>query len=81
MKKFSRKPKEAAKLRDIILLTGFVIALLGYISKTVLIIGIIIMFLSLVPHFLWYRCPCCKKVLSKPNYKGGFCPHCGEKIE
>ena len=77
MKKFSMKPKEAAKLRDIILLAGFVIALLGYISKTVLIIGIIIMFLSLVPHFLWYRCPSCKKVLNG----GDYCKFCGEKIE
>ena len=71
------KPKEAAKLQIIIMAVGFVITLLGYISKTIFIVGLVLMASSLVPHFLWYRCPSCKKVLDG----GDYCKFCGEKIE
>lgn len=67
------------KLRDALLIAGFIIALLGYFWDLFGIIGIIIMFSGLIPHFLYNKCPHCGKQLGRNE--GDYCQFCGKSLE
>ena len=71
--------KKARKLRNTLLIAGFFIALLGYLWNPLGIAGIVIMFLCLVPHFLYNKCPHCGKQLGRNE--GEFCQFCGKRLE
>ena len=71
--------KKARKLRDTLLIAGFVVALMGYFWNVLGFLGIVLMFSALVPHFLWNKCPHCGKNLGRDG--GDYCQHCGKPIE
>lgn len=71
--------KKAQKLRNTLLIAGFVIALLGYLWNLFGFIGSIMMLSSLIPHFLWNKCPHCGKQLGRNE--GAFCQFCGKKLD
>ena len=71
--------KKARRLRNLLLLTGFAIMLLGYYSEVLLVIGIIVTFSSLIPHFRYNKCPHCGKQLGRNE--GKFCQFCGRPLE
>ena len=71
--------KKARKLRDILLIVGAIMMLLGYYGKPIGIIGIIVAFSCLIPHFLFNKCPHCGKQLGRNE--GEFCQFCGKPID
>ena len=71
--------RKARKLRDTLLIAGFIIMLLAYLYEPLFIVGAVVSFSCLIPHFLFNRCPHCRKHLG--NNSGGFCPFCGESID
>lgn len=71
--------KKARKLRDLLLISGIIIMLLGYLYEPFVIVGIIVAFSCLVPHFIFNRCPHCKKQLGRNE--GNFCQFCGQRID
>jgi hypothetical protein len=71
--------KQARKLRDVLLIAGAIIMLLGYISDTIFYIGIAVLFSCLIPHFLFNKCPHCGRQLGRNE--GDFCQFCGEKLD
>lgn len=73
------KVRKARKLRDILLAVGFVLMLAGYVSAPLLYVGIVVASSSLLPHFLFNRCPHCGKQLG--INEGDFCQHCGERLD
>lgn len=73
------KARDAQKLRDKILLIGFLIMLASVLYEPLLIIGVVVSLSCLIPDFLYNKCPHCKKHLGRNN--GKFCQHCGEKID
>lgn len=73
------KVKQARKLRNTLLITGFFIALSGCFWEPLGILGILMMFSCLIPHFLFNKCPRCKKQLGRNE--GEFCQFCGAKLE
>ena len=73
------KPRQAGKLRDILLIVGFVVMLMGYYHKAFLIAGACIACSCLIPHFLFYKCPHCGRFLGRNE--GEFCQHCGKRID
>ena len=73
------KVRNAQKLRDTLMFAGLAIMLAGSIHIALSIIGAVVAFSGLVPHFLWNRCPCCGKQLGRND--GNFCHHCGGEID
>lgn len=71
--------KKARKLRDRLLLGGFVLMLLGYLYDPIFIVGLIVAFSCLIPDFLFNKCPHCGKRLGRN--KGGFCQFCGNPLD
>lgn len=71
--------KKARKLRDRLLLGGFVLMLLAYLYEPVFIVGVIVTFSCLIPHFLFNKCPHCGKQLGRNE--GEFCQFCGKRID
>ena len=73
------KPGDAWVLQNVLVVVGALAALLGCFWRAALYIGIAVMFSSLIPHFLFYRCPHCGKQLGRDKVK--YCPHCGERVD
>lgn len=73
------KVRDARKLRDALLILGFVIMLGAYLFKPLWIVGLIVMCSCLIPDFLYNKCPKCGKRLGRSE--GSFCQHCGAKID
>lgn len=73
------KARDAQRLRDLLLLAGFIIMLASYLLKPIFIIGLIVAISCLIPDFLYNKCPHCKKRLGRNEAK--FCQHCGGKID
>lgn len=71
--------KRARKLRDTLLAAGTVIMLLGCLYQPLLIIGVIVAFSCLIPHFLFNKCPHCGRRFG--SHGGTFCPFCGKRID
>ena len=71
--------RKAQRLRDMLLLIGFFMMLGSYIYESLFVPGMIVALSCLVPHFLWNRCPHCRKQLGRNEAE--FCQFCGEKID
>ena len=71
--------RKAGKLRDALLVVGFVTMLAAYIWEPLFIVGALIAVSSLIPHFLFYKCPHCGKNLGRDG--GDFCRFCGAFLE
>ncbi|MBQ4040075.1 MAG: hypothetical protein IJC91_02965 [Oscillospiraceae bacterium] len=72
--------KSARKLIAIILIAGFILSLIGgYVYEPLFIAGMIVMVCSLIPHFLFNKCPHCGKNLGRNA--GRFCQFCGKEYE
>lgn len=75
------KAKQAQKLRDLLAISGIIIMLCGYIYEPLLIArGVVACSCScFIPHFLYNKCPYCKKQLGRNE--GKHCQHCGKELE
>lgn len=71
--------KQARKIRDGLMIAGFVIMLLAYVYDPLIFVGAIVMISSLIPHFLYNRCPHCGEQLGRNE--GKYCQHCGKPID
>ena len=72
-------PRKACVLRDTLFVVGFIIMLAAYIYEPLIIIGAIVMFSGLIPHFRYNRCPHCVKQLGRNE--AAYCQHCGKPID
>ena len=72
-------PRKACVLRDTLFVVGFIIMLAAYIYEPLIVIGAIVMFCGLIPHFRYNRCPHCGKQLGRNEEK--YCQHCGKSID
>ncbi len=72
-------PREACRLRDTLLIVGFIIMLAAYIYEPLFIIGAIVALSCLIPDFMYNRCPHCGKRLGRNEAK--YCQHCGKPID
>lgn len=72
-------PKKAIKLVWFLCIIGGILMLFGTVSMVFFWIGTVMIFSSVVPHLLYYRCPHCGKHLGR-SY-GVYCPNCGKRIE
>ena len=71
--------RKAQKLRNALLIGGSIIMLLGYIYTPLVVIGMLVLFSCLIPHFLFNKCPHCGKQLGRNEAK--FCQFCGKPID
>lgn len=71
--------RKACRLRDALLIAGTVIMLAAYIYEPLLIVGAIVAFSCLIPHFLYNKCPHCGKQLGRNEAK--YCQYCGRPID
>lgn len=71
--------REAQKLRDTLLVIGFVIMMAAYIYEPLIIIGAIVAFSCLIPDYLYNKCPHCGKRLGRNEAM--YCQHCGGRID
>ena len=71
--------RQARKVRDGLMIAGFFVMLGAYVYEPLMVVGALVMFSGLVPHFLFNRCPHCGKQLGRNE--GVFCQFCGKKIE
>ena len=71
--------RKAQKLRNALLLIGIVIMLAAYIYEPLMIVGIIVAFSCLIPHFLFNKCPHCGNQLGRNE--GNYCQHCGKSLD
>ena len=76
------KPEKAQRIRDILLITGFFVMLSAYFfGETLLWIGMVISFSSLIPHFLFNKCPHCGHQLRVWTHRNPYCPFCGKRVD
>lgn len=73
------KVREAQKLRNTLLLVGFLIMIAGYVWTPFTIIGVVVTCSCIVPDFLYNKCPHCGRRLGRNE--GEICHHCGERID
>lgn len=73
------KIRNARKLRDTLLILGFVIMMASYLIRPLFIVGLIVALSCLIPDILYNKCPKCGKHLGRNE--GSFCQHCGAKID
>lgn len=71
--------KKARKLRDILMVAGILVMLVALLCRPLLIIGAIVAFSGLIPHFLFNKCPHCGKQLGRNE--GAFCQFCGKSLD
>ena len=69
---------KARKLRDGLFIAGAIVMLLGCSWEPILYLGVIVTFSCLIPHFLWNRCPHCRKQLGRND--GDYCQFCGRNL-
>lgn len=75
------QPKQIRKRTFIILGIGLLIALCGIAKNeqvTLILLGLLTMFASILHHVIFYRCPHCGKFLDRNT--GDYCPGCGKKV-
>ncbi len=71
--------KKAQKLRNILLIAGSVMMLAGCLWQPFFLVGVIVAFSCLIPHFLFNKCPHCGKQLGRNE--GDFCQFCGKPLD
>ena len=76
------KPEQAQRLRDILLTIGALAMLSSYLLGDVLFwAGLVIALSSLIPHFLYNKCPHCGHQLRPWTYRDPYCPFCGKRVD
>ena len=76
------KPQQAQRLRDILLLLGAFVMLTSSLFGEVLFwVGMAITFSSLIPHFLFNKCPHCGHQLNAWTHRNPYCPFCGKRVD
>ena len=76
------KPEQAQRLRDILLIAGFLVMLSAYLFGDALLwVGMILSLSCLIPHFLYNKCPHCGHQLRPWTHKNPYCPFCGKRID
>lgn len=72
------KPKEIRIRALYIIVAGLLVALFGVARErnAFCVIGLLIMFASVIYHIVFYRCPHCGRYLGRVT--GDFCPYCGK---
>ncbi len=83
MKKWSLRQR--MRFSNGIGLVGLVLLAIGcmFNDRAVLlpcVLGIALLFTSLILINIWWHCPHCHRGLGRVSYPN-FCPHCGEKID
>ena len=73
------KVRDAQKWTAILLVAGIILMLAAVLCEPLWIFGAVVAVSSLIPHFLYNKCPHCRKQLGKNG--GKFCQHCGGKID
>lgn len=72
--------KKAQKLRDTLLIAGAALMTIGgCLYQPLLIVGVVVAFSCLIPHFLFNKCPHCGKQLGRNE--GDFCQFCGKRLD
>ena len=71
--------QKARKLRDGLLIGGAIVMLLGCSWEPMFLVGVIVACSSMIPHFLWNRCPYCEKLLTRNE--GDYCQFCGRRLD
>ena len=71
--------RKAQKLRNLLMIAGFLIMLGGYLHVSAGCLGFVVMFSSLIPHWLYNKCPHCGRQLGRNE--ADFCQFCGKKID
>lgn len=77
----NRTPKKVRIHTFLIFFIGIVISGIGILANEEAVLcmtGIAVMFVSIIHHVIFYRCPHCGRFLDRST--GEFCPHCGEKV-
>ena len=67
--------QDAQKLRDALLIVGFVLMLGAHLYAPLLIPGAVTALSCVIPDYLYNKCPHCGKYLGRNTKK--FCQHCG----
>lgn len=76
-----RTPKQIRERTFIILGIGLFISLCGIAKGEqdfLMIVGLLVMFSSIIHHVIFYRCPHCGKFLDRNT--GEYCPGCGKRV-
>lgn len=76
-----RTPKKVRQTTFIIFGVGALVAFLGILMNEevfMCMMGIGIMFVSIVYNFIFYHCPHCGRYLGRST--GEYCPYCGKKV-
>lgn len=73
------KVRNAQKIRDMLAVAGIIIMLCGYVYEPLLFVGGVVAFSCLVPHFLYNKCPHCRKQLGRNE--GKYCQYCGKEFD
>jgi len=77
------KVRDARKLRDTLFIVGIAIMLCAGIFaplfELLTVIGAVIAFSGLIPHFLYNKCPYCGKQLGRND--GEYCQYCGKELD
>lgn len=71
--------KRARKIRNALIIAGFVIMLLSYVYDPLIFVGAIVMLSCMIPDFLYNKCPHCGKRLGRTE--GKYCQFCGGQID
>ena len=71
--------RDAQNLRNKLFIIGGLIMLSGYRYSPLMIIGSIVMFSGLIPHFRYNKCPHCGRQLGRNE--ADYCQFCGGKID
>ncbi len=72
------KVKKARSLRNALMVAGVIIMPSAYLYEPLFFVALAVTFSALIPHFLYNKCPRCKKQLGRNE--GDFCQFCGQKI-
>ena len=76
------KPQPAQRLRDILLLLGTLVMFSSYLFGDMLLwVGMVIAFSSLIPHFLFNKCPHCGHQLRPWTQRNPYCPFSGKRVD
>jgi len=76
------RPRVTRKITLITGVIGLLTVILGeylYPESIMKQIGIGIVFVAVIIHIILYRCPHCRRFLSKST--GKYCPHCGKDMD
>ena len=73
------KAKTAQKVSAVLVLLGVAIMLCSVANETLFVVGAVVASTCFIPHFLFNRCPHCRKLLGTNGAE--HCQHCGKPIE